>query len=175
MLQVFETCCKNCLLTENRIVSPERAVAIVSGAVEKGTYFNCHVASIQGKDIVCRRFFDEYRYVSQILLIAQRLGGCVIADFPIAKYKLYNWFNKEARLKIDELRKMGYNGGGLFLIKKEYRNKEFGTLGFKEYFKSNPNKVYFTSSTGAKSFYIRNGAELYYESTYNIYTFDGNQ
>ncbi len=81
-LLVYKTCCKNCIFTENRIVSKDRAQSILSNALRKGTYFICHSASIRNKDIVCRRFYDEHRHHSRLIQVAERLDVLEFVEQP---------------------------------------------------------------------------------------------
>ena len=46
------------------------------------------------------------------------IGGFFITNFPLAKYKLYNWFNIKIRMKIKELVKKEYQYFCCFVIKK---------------------------------------------------------
>jgi len=71
MLKVYKTCCKNCLLSKSRIVSPNRAKQIVSDCSRNQTHFICH----KSDDIVCRQFYDKLGYVSQMIRIAKRLNS----------------------------------------------------------------------------------------------------
>ncbi len=73
-LQVFSTCCKNCLLSDDRIVSLERAKEIIETCKKEQNYFICHKASMENKEIVCRKFYDELGQYSQMVRIAERLN-----------------------------------------------------------------------------------------------------
>ena len=74
MLKVYNTCCKNCLLSKDRIVSPQRAKEIIQGCKKKQTHFICHKATEDGEDILCKTFFDTLGHVSQMVRIAERLN-----------------------------------------------------------------------------------------------------
>jgi hypothetical protein len=74
MLKVFKDCCKNCLLSENRIVSPKRAKEIIRDCDRNSTHFVCHKASMNGEEVVCSKFFNTIGYRSQMVRIAQRLN-----------------------------------------------------------------------------------------------------
>lgn len=74
MLKVYKDCCKNCLLSKNRIVSPARAKEIVSGCAKKQTSFICHKASFEDKEIVCSTFYKRIGHISQMIRIAKRLN-----------------------------------------------------------------------------------------------------
>lgn len=59
MFEVMKHPCQNCLYTEDRIVSPERAEGIIRQCNEKSGHFICHVASIRGQDICCHNFYKN--------------------------------------------------------------------------------------------------------------------
>lgn len=75
MLKVYKECCKNCLLSKDRIVSAKAAKEIISGCAKKQTYFICHKASIKNKEVLCKTFFDKFGHVSQMVRIAERLNA----------------------------------------------------------------------------------------------------
>jgi len=72
MLKIYNECCKNCLLSPDRIVSGKRAKEIVKDCVRKQTHFQCH-KSPEGEDIMCKGFFDSFGHYSQMVRIAERL------------------------------------------------------------------------------------------------------
>ncbi len=74
MIQVYHECCNQCLLSKNRIVSASRVKEIINGCVKKQTHFICHKASIEGKDILCKTYFDKFGHYSQMVRIAERLN-----------------------------------------------------------------------------------------------------
>lgn len=75
-LKVFKTCCKNCLLSEDRIVSAKRAKEIIQDCTEKQTHFICHKASMKdGQEIVCSKFFNSMGHKIQMVRIAHRLNA----------------------------------------------------------------------------------------------------
>lgn len=75
-LKVYNECCKNCLLSEDRIVSSKRAKDIIKDCAEKQTHFICHKATMKGdEEIVCSKFFNTIGYKSQMVRIAQRLNA----------------------------------------------------------------------------------------------------
>jgi hypothetical protein len=81
-MKVFNTCCKNCLLSGDRIVSSKRTKEIVKGCVASQTHFICHKASIRGEDVCCKKFFDAFGHRVQMVRIAQRLGVLEFVDQP---------------------------------------------------------------------------------------------
>jgi len=78
MLKVFKECCKNCLLSKDRIVSSKRAKEIIQSCVENQTHFICHKATMDeernGSEIVCKNFYDTLGHRSQMVRIAHRLN-----------------------------------------------------------------------------------------------------
>ena len=79
-LKVFKECCKNCLLSNDRIVSSKRAKQIIKDCVENQTHFICHKATMKDEEIVCKNFFDTIGYKSQMVRIAQRLNALVFVE-----------------------------------------------------------------------------------------------
>lgn len=82
MMKVYKECCKNCLLSADSIVSPTRRKEIITGCVKKQTHFQCHKATIEGKDILCKTFFDKLGHHSQMVRIAERLNMIEYVDQP---------------------------------------------------------------------------------------------
>lgn len=75
-LKIFKECCNNCLLSEDRIVSPKVAKEIIKGCSENQTHFICHKATMNGnEEIVCCKFFNTIGYKHQMVRIAQRLDS----------------------------------------------------------------------------------------------------
>jgi hypothetical protein len=75
-LKVFKECCKNCLLSEDRIVSSKTAKTIIKDCAEKQTHFICHKATMKGdEEIVCSKFFNTLGYTSQMIRISKRLNA----------------------------------------------------------------------------------------------------
>jgi len=72
-MKVYKTPCKNCLLSKDAIVSPQRRGDLLNEIRQNGSYFVCHVASMKGEDVCCRRFYDQLGHESQLVRIAQRL------------------------------------------------------------------------------------------------------
>lgn len=94
MLKVYKTCCKNCLLSPDRIVSPQRAKEIIEGCKKKQTHFICHKASIGGEEVLCKKFYDRFGHVSQMVRIAERLNMVQFVEQTdtekLTPYKTYN-------------------------------------------------------------------------------------
>ena len=97
MLKVYKTCCKNCLLSKDRIVSAKRAKQIIQEVTRKQSYFVCHASSIEDKEIVCKTFFDKLGHVSQMVRIAERLNCVEFVDQP-DKEKLIPYDNQKRKL-----------------------------------------------------------------------------
>lgn len=70
-MEVCEKRCANCLISKNRIVSPERAEEIISECIETQNFFICH----NSETVCCRGFYDKYGHYSQLVRIAQRLNA----------------------------------------------------------------------------------------------------
>ena len=85
MMQVYKECCKNCLLSADSIVSPKRRKEIISGCIKKQTHFQCHKASIEGQEILCKTFFDKLGHHSQMVRIAERLNMIEYVEQPQQK------------------------------------------------------------------------------------------
>ena len=104
-LKVFKEYCKNCLLSEDRIVSPKRAKDIIKGCVTKQTYFICHKATMnEGKEIVCRKFYDTLGYKSQMIRIAERLNMIeFIEQEDSEKLPTYKQMSNRVKRSADQL------------------------------------------------------------------------
>ena len=93
-MDVYNECCKNCLLSADSIVSPSRRKEIINGCIKDQSYFICHKASIEGKDIMCRSFFDKFGQYSQMVRISERLNMITFITQPehkkLATYKEMN-------------------------------------------------------------------------------------
>lgn len=81
-MKVYESSCKNCLLSKDRIVSPVRAKQIIQGCIKNQSHFICHKASIDGKDVCCKTFFDKFGQYSQLIRIMERIGGIKFVPQP---------------------------------------------------------------------------------------------
>ncbi len=79
-LKVYKECCKNCLLSPDRIVSPQRAKDIIKNCAKDQTHFICHKATIENKEIVCKTFYDKFGHVSQMVRIAERMNMIELVD-----------------------------------------------------------------------------------------------
>lgn len=84
-MKVYNQQCKNCLLSENAIVSPDRRRDIIQQCATTQNYFICHKASMQGKDVCCKKFYDQLGHTSQLIRIAQRLNVVEFIDQPDTK------------------------------------------------------------------------------------------
>lgn len=82
MLKVYKECCNQCLLSKNRIVPAARVKEIVSGCAKRQSYFICHKASVEDKEVVCRTFFDKLGHVSQMIRIAERMNMVEFIEQP---------------------------------------------------------------------------------------------
>jgi hypothetical protein len=76
--QVCEGKCDQCLFTKDRIVSAARMRNILQGCRQQDIHFVCHKASIAGRDVCCRGFYDTQ--TSQMIRIAERLNMVEFVD-----------------------------------------------------------------------------------------------
>lgn len=95
-MEVYKDCCKNCLLSKDSIVSPTCRKEIIQGCIRKQSYFICHKASQEDKDVVCKTFFDTLGHYSQMIRISERLNMIKFVDQPEAeKLPTYNEMKKQ--------------------------------------------------------------------------------
>ena len=94
MLKIYKSCCKNCLLSKDAIVSSKRRREIIKGCVQKQTYFVCHKASINNEEIVCHSYYKQLGHISQMIRVAERLNAIDFVEQPesekLATYKEMN-------------------------------------------------------------------------------------
>ena len=88
--KVYKDQCKNCLLSSDAIVSPDRVKDIIQECKQNQKHFVCHTASIKGEDICCKKFYDELGHTSQMIRIAERLNMVEIVEREESK-KLPTW------------------------------------------------------------------------------------
>lgn len=81
-LKVYKECCQNCLLSEDKIVSARKAKKIITNCKKEQSYFVCHVATMENKEIVCKKFFDQFGQYSQMVRIAERLNAIEFVEQP---------------------------------------------------------------------------------------------
>lgn len=97
-LKVYKKQCENCLLTNKRIVSPNRAVQVESDCLKNDTYFVCHKSmGAETGDVCCKSFFDKYKDVVSLLRLSVRIGMVEEVDLPKNGTK-YIAFNKQRKL-----------------------------------------------------------------------------
>lgn len=98
-MKVYDSTCKNCLLSEDSIVSPKRRKEIIKGCATNQQHFICHKATMEGdEDICCRNFYDKLGHLSQLVRMAERLGVVKFVPQPDAE-KLPTWQEMEGRKK----------------------------------------------------------------------------
>lgn len=68
---VCEKSCDQCLFSKDRIVSAARVREILSGCARNDQHFTCHKATMEGRDVCCRSFYDTRS--TNLIRIAQRL------------------------------------------------------------------------------------------------------
>lgn len=83
MFKVYSTTCKNCLFSNDRLVSPIRANEIIKECLSAKTHFICHVASMDnGQDICCRGFYNQYGEELDKIQIFKRLNLIEFIEQP---------------------------------------------------------------------------------------------
>ncbi|MBL7789374.1 MAG: hypothetical protein JNL75_06015 [Chitinophagales bacterium] len=83
MLKVYNNKCKNCLFTQDRIVSSERAKEIIQECKDTNTHFICHLSTMENNgNICCRGFFDNEGDDIDKIQIAKRLGLVEFVETP---------------------------------------------------------------------------------------------
>lgn len=78
MIEVKKECCNQCLFSKDKIVSNERRKYILNGCRKSDTHFICHKATIEGKDICCKGFYDNQ--TSNLIRISQRMNMVKFVD-----------------------------------------------------------------------------------------------
>ena len=81
-MKVYKECCKNCLLSPDAIVDANRRKEIIKECKKEQTHFVCHKASMEGKDVCCKTFYDKLGHFSQMIRIADRLGAIEFVEQP---------------------------------------------------------------------------------------------
>lgn len=84
MLEVCEKQCDQCLFSENKIVSDARRKSLLSEIKREQSMFECHKATIAGKNTCCKGFYDSMGHHSQMIRIAERLGAVKFVEIPTA-------------------------------------------------------------------------------------------
>lgn len=74
MFKVFDKPCDQCLFSDNKIVSQERAKDVVASCIKKQTHFVCHKASMVGETTCCYAFYKKHMDDIQKLQIFTRLN-----------------------------------------------------------------------------------------------------
>lgn len=83
--------CDQCLFTNDRIVSSERAKRILEKAAKTGNFFVCHKQDLD-KDwknspvrLCCRGFWDANKFTNQNLLLAQAIETAGVQEVQFVK------------------------------------------------------------------------------------------
>lgn len=85
IIKVYESCCYNCLLSKNAIVSPERIEQIINDCKENGNYFICHKSSMQEPsfdmrhEVCCSKFYHLHGKENKGKL-------CLAIEFDLVKF-----------------------------------------------------------------------------------------
>jgi hypothetical protein len=75
MFEVCEKQCNQCLFSNNKIVPDSRKKSLLKKIVREQGYFECHKATIAGKNTCCKGFYDKLGMESQMIRIAGRLNA----------------------------------------------------------------------------------------------------
>jgi hypothetical protein len=96
--EVYEKSCANCLFSPERIVSPKRATDVLKDCLARDTFFVCHKSSLSDGDrqVCCKRFYEAFGDMVQIIQIAQRLDAVEFVPLPDDK-PLPAWREGERR------------------------------------------------------------------------------
>ena len=78
MFKVEKECCGQCLFGKDKIVSNKRRKDILNDCRKNDSHFICHKATIEGKDVCCKGFYDSQ--TSNMIRISQRLGMVKFVD-----------------------------------------------------------------------------------------------
>ncbi len=77
-MHVFDSPCKNCLFSKDRIVSPQRMKNIVQGCIDEGKHFICHVSSMDDTpgegNTMCHGFHEKMVDRIPGLALLKRMG-----------------------------------------------------------------------------------------------------
>jgi len=76
MFKVYSEPCKNCLLSKDVIVGPERVKQIIAEIKRDQSYFICH----KSEGICCKTFYDKLGHLSQMIRIAERLNMVQVVE-----------------------------------------------------------------------------------------------
>ena len=60
-MKIRKKLCKNCLFSDNRLVSEDAAQRIIDETLEKDSFFICHESSIESGQVCCKGFFDNHK------------------------------------------------------------------------------------------------------------------
>lgn len=90
MFKVYKTQCKNCLLSADAIVGPDRRKELIQEVTSQQGYFICHKASQRGEDVCCRKFYDQLGHTSQMIRTCGRMGWVEEVDQPDEE-RLVSW------------------------------------------------------------------------------------
>lgn len=72
--EVFEKRCNQCLFSDAKIVPDARKAEIIETCVKTDTHFICHKASLAGRDVCCRGFYDAHPGIGQGRRIGDVMG-----------------------------------------------------------------------------------------------------
>jgi len=93
--KVYKQECKNCLLSNNSIVSPERRKEIIEEIKKDQSFFICHNATINQENICCQKFYKKLGHTSNIIRIAERLNFVEFVDQDNDSSKFTSFINQK--------------------------------------------------------------------------------
>jgi hypothetical protein len=77
---VMKERCDECLFSPDRIVSNERAAEVLADCAENGTHFICHKATLKGRHVCCRGFYDKDPMASNALRVGKILNAIIFLE-----------------------------------------------------------------------------------------------
>jgi hypothetical protein len=90
-MQIAARMCNQCLFTQNRIVSEERAASILKQCAREKTHFICHKFSLlhRGSQVMCRGHYEAVERgelpAPELLKCARRLKVLTFVELPPEK------------------------------------------------------------------------------------------
>jgi hypothetical protein len=97
MFKVFKKPCKNCLFSDAKLVSNERAEELKQQCVEENTFFECHAATLNDNSdsVCCHNFYKQLGKETAIIRIAEALKVVEFVELPDIDYGLSAWKDEE--------------------------------------------------------------------------------
>lgn len=80
MFEVTKERCDQCLFSKDKIVSDNRRKEVLNTCKRNDSHFVCHKASIAGKDICCKGFYETQS--TNLIRVMGRLNGIQFVEIP---------------------------------------------------------------------------------------------